>query len=88
MVAKLGVAAAWAALMTFTWKRTQRLSGDVIIRVNTNTSIKTRKEKKIFILKMSFLVFFSRNIGYGCANSISRVGAMVAPQIVQLVRSF
>lgn len=37
---------------------------------------------------MSFLFFFSRNIGYGCANSISRVGAMVAPQIVQLVRSF
>lgn len=36
---------------------------------------------------MSFLFFYSRNIGYGCANSISRVGAMVAPQIVQLSKS-
>lgn len=54
MVAKLGVAAAWAALMTFT--------------TETYPTV-------------------VRNIGYGCANSISRVGAMVAPQIVQLSKS-
>ncbi|XP_061184984.1 solute carrier family 22 member 4-like [Saccostrea echinata] len=54
MVAKLGVAAAWASLMTFT--------------TETYPTV-------------------VRNIGYGCANSISRVGAMAAPQIVQLSKS-
>ncbi|XP_061184985.1 organic anion transporter 3-like [Saccostrea echinata] len=53
MMAKLGVAAAWAALKTFT--------------TETYPTV-------------------VRNIGYGCANSISGVGAMVAPQIVQMVR--
>ncbi|XP_062616417.1 solute carrier family 22 member 4-like, partial [Saccostrea cucullata] len=55
MMAKLGVAAAWAALKTFT--------------TETYPTV-------------------VRNIGYGCAISISGVGAMVAPQIVQMSKSF